>query len=115
MLVFYWKVNLSTDRAPMRDITITQVADSASEASKMITNKIIGLSRRGIPRIYLNGNLMCFSHSNDRQMLDYEYVEVDGRLYQYLTITLPDMIMPHYIRQQGLNYNAPVFIPYQKN
>ena len=95
----------------MSKIRIKQEANNKKEACKLITSKIILLSRLGIPRFYINNKLICLSHSNNDQMSEYEYVDVDGRLYQYLTVTNPELIIPQFIKQQGLNYNAPAFIP----
>jgi hypothetical protein len=111
MSFYYWKFPIITNEGYNRILLIKEEGDSPMNARNKITRDIILLSRRGIPRFYFNRKYICLSHSNDDRMLNFDYFEVDSSLFQKLSISLPEIITPEFVKQSGLNKNAEPFIP----
>jgi hypothetical protein len=112
MPTFYWKMNIITYKGKNKKLSIKENAETNLDASRSITNKIIMISRQGIPRFYINGNYICLSHSNDPRMNNYDYIEVEIEIYHKLSVQIPEMIIPEIVKKQGLNINAKPFLPH---
>ena len=109
--VYYWKFAITTSYGDSRNLLVKEEAESPVDAKNKAIYNIILMSKNGIPRFYFNDKYICLSHSNDERMLTFDYVEIDSSLLQKISITPPEMILPEFLKKQGLNYKAKPFIP----
>ena len=114
MSIYYWVISVITNNGTRRNIHIKENAETPSLARNNVCNNIVLLSRYGIPRLYLNGEYIWLSHSNDARMNGYDFVNIDSIILRKLLSSTPDII-PDTIKQQGLNHNAAPFYPTNTN
>jgi hypothetical protein len=100
-----------------RSVYIRQESIDENVAKIEILNKILKLSKYGLPRVYFKKNIksqhphLIFSHSNDYDLQGNEYIEINSEFFNILISTKLKVVILDTIKKQGLNYKAAPFIP----